>query len=140
MTNMTATDPLVDRAIEACLQCLRWCSACVDEGLNDPSKMAASIRLCHECAPVCSVCASLLSSNSKFAHELCAICADICGSVPRLAPVVLPCAARSPKPDPFERPRRKLQLWSAFQSRNTLLKHSFMCHFEGDSQHTGPLA
>jgi hypothetical protein len=78
MANMAAPDPLIDRAIEACLQCLRWCSACVDEGLNDPSKMAASIRLCHECAPVCSVCASLLSSNSKFAHDLCAICADIC--------------------------------------------------------------
>ena len=78
MANTTVSNPLVERAIEACLQCLHWCSACVDEGLNDPSKMAASIRLCHECAPVCGVCASLLSSNSRFAHELCAVCADIC--------------------------------------------------------------
>jgi hypothetical protein len=74
----TASNTLVERAIETCLQCLHWCSACVDEGLNDPSMMAASIRLCHECAPVCSVCASLLSSNSLFAHELCGVCADIC--------------------------------------------------------------
>src|SRR5215469_2218229 len=78
MANMAASDQLIDRAIEACLECVHWCSACVDEGLNDPLKMAASIRLCHECAPVCGVCASLLSSNSRFAHELCGVCADIC--------------------------------------------------------------
>ena len=78
MANTTASNPLIERAIEACLQCVHWCSACVDEGLNDPSKMAASIRLCHECAPVCGVCASLLSSNSRFAHELCGVCAEIC--------------------------------------------------------------
>jgi len=79
MANRTAFEPLLERAIEACLQCLRWCSACVDEGLaEDPSKMAASIRLCHECGPVCGVCATLLSSNSRFAHQLCGVCADIC--------------------------------------------------------------
>jgi hypothetical protein len=78
MANTTVASPFLERAIEACLQCLHWCSACVDEGLNDPLKMAASIRLCHECAPVCGVCASMLSSNSQFAHELCAVCADIC--------------------------------------------------------------
>jgi hypothetical protein len=73
-----ASNTLVESAIEACLQCLRWCSACVDQGLNDPSRMEASIRLCHECGQVCSVCASLLASNSRFAHELCGVCADIC--------------------------------------------------------------
>jgi hypothetical protein len=46
----TASNTLVERAIETCLQCLHWCSACIDESLNDPSMMAASIRLCHECA------------------------------------------------------------------------------------------
>lgn len=79
MANTTASDQLIERAIEACLQCLHWCSACVDEGLkDDPSLMAASIRLCHECAPVCGVCATLLSGNSRFAHQLCGVCADIC--------------------------------------------------------------
>ena len=79
MANTTDSNSLVGRAIEDCLQCLRWCSACVDEGLtDDPSLMAASIRLCHECAPVCRVCATLLSSNSRFAHQLCGVCADIC--------------------------------------------------------------
>jgi hypothetical protein len=79
MTNTTASKPLIERAIEECLQCLRWCSACVDEGLADnPAMMAASIRLCHECAPVCGVCATLLSGNSRFAPQLCGVCADIC--------------------------------------------------------------
>lgn len=79
MATTTASNPLVERAIEACLQCLHWCSACVDEALtDDPAKMAASIRLCHECAPVCDVCAALLSENSRFAHQLCSVCADIC--------------------------------------------------------------
>jgi Domain of Unknown Function (DUF326) len=79
MTHTTAPAPLVEHAIEACLQCVRWCSACVDEGLtHDPSLMAASIRLCHECAPVCGVCTTLLSGNSQFAHQLCSVCADIC--------------------------------------------------------------
>ena len=79
MPNATVSNPLIDGAIEACLQCLHWCSACVDEALRvDPSLMAESIRLCHECAPVCGVCVALLSGNSRFAHQLCGVCADIC--------------------------------------------------------------
>jgi hypothetical protein len=69
----------VERCIEACLQCLRWCSACVQESLtNDPSTMAECIRLCHECTPVCGACVTLLSGNSRFEHGLCNVCADIC--------------------------------------------------------------
>jgi hypothetical protein len=79
MAMITASNPTIDRAIEECLQCLRWCSACVDEGLtHDPSTMAESIRLCHECAPICGDCAILLSGNSRFAHPLCGVCADVC--------------------------------------------------------------
>jgi hypothetical protein len=79
MAMITASNPTIDRAIEECLQCLRWCSACVDEGLtHDPSTMAESIRLCHECAPICGDCAILLSGNSRFAHQLCGVCADVC--------------------------------------------------------------
>ena len=79
MTTTTTPNPIVDRAIEDCLQCLHWCSACIDAGLtNDPLAMAGSIRLCGECAPVCGLTARLLSSNSQFAHKLCAFCADVC--------------------------------------------------------------
>jgi len=79
MATTTTPNPIVERCIEDCLQCLRWCSACVDEGLtNDPETMAQCIRLCHECTPVCEACVILLSGNSAFAHLLCAVCAEIC--------------------------------------------------------------
>jgi hypothetical protein len=79
MAMPTVSRPTIDRAIEECLQSLRWCSACVDEGLtHDLSKMAESVRLCHECGPICGVCATLLSQNSRFAHQFCGVCADTC--------------------------------------------------------------
>ena len=79
MATITTSNPIVERCIEDCLQCLRWCSACIDESLtNDPAKMAECIRLCHECTPVCNACVILLSGNSRFAHQLCGVCADVC--------------------------------------------------------------
>ena len=46
MATTTAPNPIIERAIEDCLQCLHWCSACVDAALTcDPSAMAGSIRL-----------------------------------------------------------------------------------------------
>lgn len=79
MVSSTASNPTIERCIEECLQCLRWCSACAAESLeHDPAKMAESIRLCHECAPVCSACVTLLSGNSRFESQLCAVCAAIC--------------------------------------------------------------
>jgi hypothetical protein len=155
MANTTVSNPLLERAIEACLQCLHWCSACVDEGLNDPSKMAASIRLCHECGPVCGVCASMLSSNSRFAHELCAVCADIakpvlqsaentnmsrrCGNLRRPAPAVLRHAGRLLKLGPFERPHRT-GIWNASTQRQAVPKGPLGATVEGDSQYSELLA
>jgi Domain of Unknown Function (DUF326) len=79
MATTTASNPTIERCIEECLQCLRWCSACVEESLtHDPSMMAECIRLCHECTPVCGACVTLLSGNSRFEYQLCAVCADIC--------------------------------------------------------------
>lgn len=79
MPMTTVSNSTIEQGIQECLECLRWCSACVDEGLtHDPSGMAGSIRLCHECAPICGICATLLSGNSLFAHQLCGVCADIC--------------------------------------------------------------
>jgi hypothetical protein len=93
----TLFSPTIDRCIEECLQCLRWCSTCVDESLtHDPSGMAESIRLCHECAPVCGACATLLSGNSRFAYQLCGVCADICDA----------CAAECEKFNDVETMRR----------------------------------
>ncbi len=79
MATSTASNPTIERCIEECLQCVRWCSACVEESLtHDPAKMAECIRLCHQCAPVCGACVTLLSGNSRFQYQLCAVCADIC--------------------------------------------------------------
>ena len=79
MATTTASNPTIERCIEECLQCVRWCSACVEESLtHDPSTMAECIRLCHECAPVCNVCVTLLAGNSQFEYQLCAVCADVC--------------------------------------------------------------
>ena len=79
MAMTSVSNPTIEQAIQECFECVRWCSACVDEGLtHNPSRMAGSIRLCHECAPICGICATLLSVNSVFAHQLCGVCADIC--------------------------------------------------------------
>jgi hypothetical protein len=79
MATTTTTSPTIERAIEGCLQCVYRCSASLDEALaHDPSAMADCIRLCHECAPVCGLCATLLSAHSRFAQQLCGVCADIC--------------------------------------------------------------
>ena len=79
MASSAASNPTVEQCIEKCLQCVRWCSASVEESLtHDPTSMAECIRLCHECAPLCGVCVTLLSGNSQFEYSLCAICADMC--------------------------------------------------------------
>src|ERR1700758_4937693 len=76
---MNASESAIEQCIEECLQCVRWCSACVEESLtHDPSAMAECIRLCHECAPICSACVTLLAGNSRVEYQLCALCADIC--------------------------------------------------------------
>ena len=79
MPTPTSLSPTIERCIEECLRCVRTCSACVEEGLtHDPAKMAECIRLCHECVPVCGTCVTLLTGNSRFEYQLCAVCADIC--------------------------------------------------------------
>jgi hypothetical protein len=79
MATVTASNPTIERCIEECLHCVRWCSTCVQESLtHDPAKMADCILLCHECAPICGVCVTLLAGNSRFEYQLCDVCADIC--------------------------------------------------------------
>lgn len=79
MTTTPEVTSIIERGIEQCLQCVRWCSACVTAGLaSDPANMALSVRLCHDCGPICGNCAALLSGDSPFAYQLCGVCADIC--------------------------------------------------------------
>lgn len=75
----TSKNQAVDQCIEECFQCVRACATCSDECLSyDPAKMVECIRLCEECIDVCNPCAILMSRNSRFAHQICGICADVC--------------------------------------------------------------
>jgi hypothetical protein len=79
MPNSSSSNSTIEQCIDDCLRCVRTCSASVEESLaHDPAKMADCIRLCHECAPVCGACVTLLSGNSRFEYKLCDACADIC--------------------------------------------------------------
>lgn len=66
--------------IEACVQCAKECehcaSACLQE--KDVARMAECIRLDRDCAETCWASAAFMSRGSKFAHELCRLCAEIC--------------------------------------------------------------
>ena len=76
---MTISNQTVERCIEECLQCLRWCAQCRAESLNeDPVMMRDCIRLCNECLELCRTCVALLTGSSEFAHRVCGICSDLC--------------------------------------------------------------
>jgi len=69
----TIPNQAVERCIEECLQCSRWCSQCRAESLNeDPIMMRDCIRLCNECLELCRTCVALLTGSSEFAHR-CAV-------------------------------------------------------------------
>jgi len=76
---MAISNPIVERCIEECLQCVRWCSECREESLTaDPAMMRESIRLCGECLELCRTCAVLLAGSSRFADRVCGVCAEVC--------------------------------------------------------------
>lgn len=76
---MTISNPTVERCIEQCLQCSRWCAQCRAEFLNeDPMMMRDCIRLCNECLELCLTCVALLTGDSEFAHRVCKICSELC--------------------------------------------------------------
>jgi hypothetical protein len=62
-------------------KCERCASACLSEG--DVSKMAECIRLDNDCAEICWTAAGSMSRGSRFAHDICRVCAaiyDTCGA------------------------------------------------------------
>lgn len=66
--------------IEACVRCAQECehcaTACLDE--QNVAKMARCIRLDMDCAEVCWSASAFMSRGSKFAHDYCRLCAEIC--------------------------------------------------------------
>src|ERR1700751_3106253 len=76
---MANSDAVVERCIEECLQCLRWCSQCRDESLTqDPKMMENCIRLCSESIELCRTCVALLTGRSEFSQRVCQICSELC--------------------------------------------------------------
>ena len=76
---MTTSIQTVERCIEECLQCLRWCAQCRAESLDqDPIMMRDCIRLCNECLELCRTCVTLLTGGSGFAYRVCSICSELC--------------------------------------------------------------
>jgi hypothetical protein len=78
---ITISNQTVERCVEECLQCLRWCAQCRAESLvEDPVTMRDCIRLCNECLELCRTCVTLLTSGSAFAHRVCLICSELCAA------------------------------------------------------------
>lgn len=76
---MTISNQTIERCIEECLQCLRWCSQCRSESLDqDPIMMKDCIRLCNECLELCRTCVALLTGGSEFAQQVCSLCSQLC--------------------------------------------------------------
>src|SRR5260370_35301848 len=75
---MAISNQVVERCIEECLQCIRWCSQCRAESLTeDPVMMRESIRLCSDCLELCRTCVALLTAGSEFAERVCGVCAAL---------------------------------------------------------------
>src|SRR5882762_8855835 len=76
---MTIPNQTVERCIEECLQCSRWCAQCRAESLDqDPIMMRDCIRLCNECLELCRTCVALLTGSSGFADRVCGIYSELC--------------------------------------------------------------
>ncbi|AHE68516.1 four-helix bundle copper-binding protein [Legionella oakridgensis] len=66
--------------IEACLKCAIECEHCATACLNESQvkDMVECIQLDRDCALICSLAAKLMARGSKYAQEMCALCAKVC--------------------------------------------------------------
>ena len=66
--------------IEACNRCAAYCDhcavSCLEEGNRE--EMAECIRLDLQCAAICRLAAQYLAQDSRFAIQLCELCAEVC--------------------------------------------------------------
>jgi hypothetical protein len=69
-----------ENCIKACEDCAEACEHCATAclGEKDISKMADCIRLDRDCADLCRMAAALMSRDSRFAGEFCAMLARVC--------------------------------------------------------------
>ncbi len=60
--------------------CAAACESCVTGCLNeeDVKAMVPCIKLCRDCADICSLSAQFMARDSAHAAHLCGLCATIC--------------------------------------------------------------
>ena len=71
-----------ESCIDACNRCADACDHCATACLreDDVKMMAACIRSDMDCAAMCRLAAGAMARGSEFAHEICALCAEICSA------------------------------------------------------------
>ena len=82
---MLTTPTQYQAAISACESCLTICNTCSDDMIGRESHdhhelMARCIRLCRDCADICSVAANWMSRSSLLSTHICRLCAEVCNA------------------------------------------------------------
>ncbi len=62
--------------IDACLACLVTCEKCIPDCIKSGNQEC--IRLCRDCADICTLVAKFDARGADYGQELHAICAKIC--------------------------------------------------------------
>ena len=70
-------------AIATCQSCANICNRCSDDMIGMESHdnrelMARCVRLCRDCADVCSLSANWMSRSSILSNKICRVCAEVC--------------------------------------------------------------
>jgi len=65
--------------IDACNKCITACTACETACLAEKTTdMTHMIALDRDCADICALAVKLMSRESEFSKQACALCAIIC--------------------------------------------------------------
>ena len=69
-----------DTCFECAEACERCITACVEMGDQDSRhhSLTACIKLCRDCADICTLCGRLEARGSQFMKQYMQLCADVC--------------------------------------------------------------
>lgn len=82
---MLSTPREYQATISACQSCVTMCNTCSDDMIGMESHdnwelMARCIRLCRECADICSLSANWMSRSSPLSKHIGRFCAEVCNA------------------------------------------------------------
>lgn len=79
-TNGSLQNQKYQSCINACFECAESCEFCTTSCLReqDVKMLTTCIQLNRDCATICLAAAAFMSRDSKYAKQICNICADIC--------------------------------------------------------------